>query len=94
MARPLAFSTARRLATLGYNTVALTREPLDSAMLETLAAKQLDFTPFRDQNNEARLALAQWGTPEYFVLDGKGRVRFRLTTLTDAAAQLASVDER
>lgn len=87
-------ATARRLSTLGYNSVALTHEPLDSTMLATLAAQRLDFPAYRDQNNEARLAFAQWGTPEYFVLDGTGRIRFRLTTLANAAAQLASVDER
>jgi hypothetical protein len=87
-------ATAHRLATLGYNTVAITNGRLDSATLDTLAAHKWDFPPYRDGNNEARVAFAQFGTPEYFVLDGKGRVRFRLTTLANAPAQLVSVDDR
>lgn len=87
-------ATARQLKALGYNTVAVTDEPLDSAMKATLAARKLDFPAYRDQNHDARLALAQWGTPEYFVLDGKGRLRFRLRSLESAAAKLVSVDER
>ena len=57
-------------------------------------AQKLDFPAYRDQNHEARLAFAQWGTPEFFILDAKGRVRFRVTTLERAAAQLVSVDDR
>jgi hypothetical protein len=30
--------------------------------------------------------------PEYFILDGKGRLRYRLTTLASAAAQLPSIE--
>ncbi len=44
-----------------------------------------------DRQGETARALNSWGTPQYFVLDGSGRLRFAYTSLDDVPRQLAAL---
>jgi peroxiredoxin len=44
-----------------------------------------------DTEGEAARALNSWGTPQYFVLDGAGRLRFAFSSLNDLPRQLAAL---
>jgi hypothetical protein len=46
-----------------------------------------------DVTNAARRAFGQWATPEYYVLDARGVVRFKHSTLDLVLAQAVSLAE-
>jgi len=89
---PALVQTSAALRKLGYRVVLVTEESPKPEVAEFLKSRGLEVDTFYDQRRELRRALSQWGTPELYVLDGRGRVRFPNTTLTAASAQLASLD--
>jgi len=68
-------SVARDLAASGVPLLAVTRDAPDGAE-EYLEATGLDLTVLFDVDGELGRALNNWGTPQYYVLDGAGRLRF------------------
>jgi hypothetical protein len=86
----LALLTQRWVAA-GYGAVLVVNDPPSSELSAYLDRHHLSLPVYRDVRHEARSALGQWGTPEMFVLDGRGRLRFAHTTLEQAGAQLESL---
>jgi phosphoglycolate phosphatase-like HAD superfamily hydrolase len=74
-AMPRIAAVADRLADMGIPTLAVTNDPHEDALayLDDGGFK-LDVL-FDDQCSFGQ-ALNNWGTPQYYVLDGKGRLRF------------------
>ena len=68
-------SVARDLAAAGVPLLAVTRDAPDSPE-EYLEAGGFDLTVLFDVDGELGRALNNWGTPQYYVLDGEGRLRF------------------
>ena len=59
-------------------------EPGASPALAAFLAKSRVTGPvYFDARHEGSRAFNQWGTPNYFVLDGDGRVRFDVTSSAD-----------
>jgi hypothetical protein len=81
----------RRWVAAGYGAVLVVNDPPSSELSAYLDQHHLSLPVYRDTQHEARGALGQWGTPEIFVLDGRGRLRFAHTTLEMVGAQLASL---
>jgi hypothetical protein len=64
-----------------------------------LSERRLALPVYEDPREELEKALGKWGTPEYYVLDGEGRVRFgplRSSHLSRVPAllELVADDER
>jgi peroxiredoxin len=82
-----------RLAAQGYGVVTVTDEPDGPGLRAFLRERGFTFPVYHDRARALRRALNQWGTPQLFVLDGDGRLRFEYTTPDDAPAQLALLRE-
>ncbi len=81
----------QRWSTKGYGVIVIVNDRPSSELAAYLEQNHFSLPIYRDPRHEARRALGQWGTPEMFVLDGRGRLRFTHTTLELAGAQLASL---
>jgi thiol-disulfide isomerase/thioredoxin len=90
-AMPALLANGHALRARGFNVVAISEHPLDSTTKAWLADRHFDLPVYFDRDREARLALAQWGTPNFFILDGRGRLRYRMTPLSAVGAELESV---
>lgn len=90
-ALPQLEATARVLGRHGIRTVAVAiGEPspeLVHRIAETVPSAAARFDP---QGKVAR-AFDQWGTPEFFIVDGEGVIRFQYTTLAEAVRQAVLV---
>jgi hypothetical protein len=75
----------------GYGVIVVVNDRPSSELAAYLEQNHFSLPVYRDRQHEARRALGQWGTPEMFVLDGRGRLRYSHTTLELAGAQLASL---
>jgi hypothetical protein len=51
-------------------------EPLGPGFRRYLREKRITLPIYEDPHDELGKALGKWGIPEYYVLDGEGRVRF------------------
>ncbi|MDQ3556577.1 MAG: TlpA family protein disulfide reductase [Gemmatimonadota bacterium] len=79
---------AAMLQAQGYAVVTIA-EPPSPEFSRYMSAKGITFPVYHDVRNELTQALGQWGTPEYYVLDGEGRVRFGpLRELFEVPAQI------
>lgn len=84
-------SLTQRWITRGYGVILVVNDRPSSELSAYLEQHHLSLPIYRDARHEARRALGQWGTPEMFVLDGPGRLRYAHTTLELTGAQLASL---
>jgi hypothetical protein len=81
----------RRWSADGYGVIVIVNDRPSSELAAYLEQNHFSLPVYQDPQHEARRALGQWGTPEMFVLDGRGRLRYAHTTLELAGAQLASL---
>ena len=58
-----------------------------------LARHRVNLTMYQDEHGEMALALSNFATPVYYVLDRGGRLRFRRSMRTDIPRQLAVIGE-
>ena len=58
-----------------------------------LARHKVSFTVYHDEHGEMALALSNFATPVYYVLDREGRLRFRQSMRVDIPRQLAVIGE-
>jgi peroxiredoxin len=85
-----------RLERAGVRVLVVVEEAGPSpALAAALAKAGLSGPVHFDTRHEASRAFNQWGTPNYFALDGDGRVRFEVTSsaedvLAEAEALLAA----
>jgi hypothetical protein len=84
-------SLTQRWIARGYGVILVVNDRPSSELSAYLEQHHLSLPIYRDTRHEARRALGQWGTPEMFVLDGHGRLRYAHTTLELTGAQLASL---
>ncbi len=75
----------------GYGVILVVNDRPSRELTTYLEQHHLSLPIYRDARHEARSALGQWGTPEMFVLDGQGRLRYAHSTLELTGAQLASL---
>jgi peroxiredoxin len=80
-----------RLEQQGYGVVLIMDEAPSEAVTRYVAAHGLSIPVHYDVRHEALLAFGHWGTPELYVVDGRGHVRYPLTRLPLVGAQLASL---
>lgn len=64
------------LAQHGIRVLTLTDEPASPALSEFIREQQLTFPLYADPAGVVRRALGSPGEPSYFILDGRGHVRF------------------
>ena len=76
-----------RLDSAGVALVAVTDEAPSPAVRAFVASNKLGAPTYHDTWGEMTRAFQVFGTPQYFVVDGHGRIRFRYTTLEKALTQ-------
>jgi peroxiredoxin/tetratricopeptide (TPR) repeat protein len=86
-AMPELTALGERLASDGVPVLAVTRDDPEEARA-FLADAGLTPAVWYDSDGEAVRALDSWGTPQYFVLDGAGRLRFAYSSLADLPRQV------
>lgn len=74
-AMPRIATVAGQLAATGVPLLAVTRDPPDAAQ-EYLDEGGFDLKVLFDDEGALGQAFNNWGTPEYYVLDGAGQLRF------------------
>ena len=89
-AMPDIAALAQTLSAQGVPLLAVTDDPSEAAM-EFVESQALDVKVLFDALGEAKLAFNAWATPQYFVLDGDGRLRFTYTRLDDLMRQVAAL---
>ena len=90
---PRIAALADHLAEEGIPLLAVTRDPPNEAE-PYLEDGEWDLEVLFDTEGEAARALNSWGTPQYFVLDGEGRLRFAFSSLDDLPRQVIALRER
>jgi hypothetical protein len=75
-ALPAIVRLADRLRAEGVPLVLITEEAPSADFQNFMAGQQANLSIYHDTQKEAALAFNKWGTPQYFVLDPTGRVRF------------------
>jgi hypothetical protein len=76
-----------RLDSAGVALVAVTDEAPSPAVRAFVASNKLRAPTYHDTWGEMTRAFQVFGTPQYFVVDRLGRIRFRYTTLEKALTQ-------
>jgi hypothetical protein len=82
-----------RLRDIGVPLLAITRNPPAEAE-EYLREGGWEIAVLYDTAGEAARALNSWGTPQYFVVDGSGRLRYAFSSLEALPRQVAALLSR
>ena len=82
-----------RLDERGITLVPITVEPPSSDVADYLTKNPVGAPVYFDATSAARRAFGQWSTPEYYVLDAHGVVRFEHSTIDLVLAQAVSLGE-
>lgn len=89
-AMPRIAGLSARLAAEGVQLLAVTGDPISEAE-PYLRENGWDIRVLFDTEGEAARALNSWGTPQYFVLDAGGRLRFAFSSLDDLPRQIEAL---
>lgn len=82
---------ATQIQSQAMKLILVTGEP-PSGTLDSFLEERAPGVPlFHDSEGSARLAFSSWGTPEYFILDAHGLLRFTRTSLKDALRQMTAL---
>jgi hypothetical protein len=79
---------AQELTRSGLRLLVITEEKSSAGFATFVRDQQLGFPIYHDTYGDAAKAFNSWATPDYYVVDGSGRVRFRNSTLPDLPRQL------
>lgn len=82
-------SLSSQLAREGAVLIPVTDEPITASLRSFLRQQKVRVPVYFDNTGSARRAFNQWATPEYFVLDATGALRFRESALALLPAQVA-----
>ena len=82
---------ADQLEEHGVRVIAITDEAPSDDVRQFLSDKELTLPVYHDTRGEAKLALDSWGTPEHFLLDQLGRVRFAYGSLNEVMRQVEAL---
>lgn len=88
---------SEQLRTSRIRVVTITPEDPSGKVSEFLAKNRYTFPVFYDVYGDARRTFDEWGYPTYFVVDERGRIRFKSYRLDDMPRQIAvlqTVDQR
>jgi len=86
---PELMKLTRSLEDNGVRVLAITDEPPSQEVEEFVQRYAPGLRVFHDVRSDLTRALNQWATPEYYVLDRDGDVRFVLSRLSDLERQTA-----
>jgi len=75
----------------GARLVLVTEEQRSPDLTRFLAERAPGLELYHDQWRDATIAFQSWGTPQYFVVDSDGRLRFEYSELDDVLRQLEAV---
>ena len=89
-AMPQIAELSQQLASDGVRLLAVTRNSISRAQ-PYLEEGGWDIQVIFDTEGEAARALSSWGTPQYFVVDAAGRVRFALSSIEALPRQVAAL---
>lgn len=92
-AMPEIAALSDRLREQGIPVVAITRDPAD-ASVEYLDENNWHLDAFQDLHGQAARAFSNWSTPQYFIVDGTGRIRFPFTSLRDIPRQIGALQRQ
>lgn len=85
-------SLSRELAAQGAVLIPITEDPLSSPEVTAfLKEAKVTIPVYSDRSGVARRALGQWATPEFFVLDATGALRFPSSRMELLPAQVAAL---
>lgn len=87
---PRIAALSEELEKKGIPVLAITQDAPEEAE-SYLTQGGWDITVLYDGWNEAAGALNSWGTPQYFVLDGSGHLRFSHSSLGTLPRQVAAL---
>jgi DNA-directed RNA polymerase specialized sigma24 family protein len=82
-----------RLAERAMTLVPITGEPPSGEVAEYLTKHPVGAPVYFDPTSATRRAFGQWTTPEYYLLDARGVVRFKRSTIDLVLAQAVSLAE-
>ncbi|MEO8562282.1 MAG: TlpA disulfide reductase family protein [bacterium] len=84
---------AARLEQEGIRLVTITREAPSSELRSFVQQARVALPLYHDTWGEAGRAFQDFGTPEYFIVDPRGRIRFRYTALSKVLTQAVVLKE-
>ena len=82
---------AKRLHSRGVRVVTITPEKPSADLRAAIVARGLTLPVYHDTRGDATRAFASSGTPQYFVLDETGRIRFEYSPLAAVERQVAAL---
>jgi len=82
---------ARRLESRGVSVLAITEEAPSQNLADFLSSLP-DLPVYHDVTGAALAALNSWGTPQYYVIDSAGRLRFERVRLDDVERYAAALE--
>lgn len=83
--------TAERLRQEGVQVASIVDEAWTSGLERFVRDKNLRMPVYSDLQGDAAKAFNNWGTPQYYVLDQRGRIRFEGWDISDALAQVEAL---
>jgi len=83
---------AAELEARGIPVIIIAEQPPSDELDAFLAELGVGLTLFHDTRKEATRAFNSWATPEYFITDGDGRIRFEYTDLDSVLRQVATLE--
>lgn len=78
---------ARDLEARGVAVLVIAEQPPSQELDRFLQESGVDLPLYHDMRREATRAFNSWGTPEYFITDREGRIRFEYTDLGSVLRQ-------
>jgi peroxiredoxin len=84
-------AAVQQLQRTGVRVVAITREPPSPELEAWLKAKSVRLPIYHDMHGDATRAFEPFGTPDTFVLDGRGVIRFEHGGVEDLSARVGAL---
>ena len=83
---------ATELQARGIAAIVIAEQSPSPELDAFLRERNVEITLYHDTRREAKRGFNAWGTPEYFITDGEGRIRFEYTDLTSVLRQVDALD--
>ncbi len=78
----------------GVAVVIVAEQPPSDDLYEFVRERGVTQPLYHDTRREATKAFNSWGTPEYFITDKRGRIRFEYTDLVSALRQVEALNQQ
>jgi tetratricopeptide (TPR) repeat protein len=83
----------RAMEARGVPVITVAERPLDARGRALLARQGITFPTYEDHRGELGRGFANFSTPNYYVLDREGRIRFERSLRTDIPRQLQALEK-